>query len=153
MTGPTNDFLGQLVAPVRDLASVLIHHLGLLASGSFIGIGGWVIAQADAVEAPLEYVGGGILAVTGLVALRMVLTAARHERASATANEGRLLQRILDLEEDLENERREHHLDEKRLDTERRLRLTLEAELAAHGIHDRRDPDPRENPETDTPGV
>ena len=137
---------GQVVDTLRDVAGVLIHHLGLIASGSFIGVGGWVIAQADAIEAPIEYVGGGILAVTGLVALRMVLTAARHERASATANETRLLNRITDLEADLEHEREEHRQTDRRLEIERRLRIDYEAELAARGYTDRRD-----NPETDRP--
>ena len=136
---------GQLLASVRDLGFTLVHHLGLIASGSFIGVGGWVIAQADAINAPLEYVGGGILAITGLVALRMVLAAAKHERESSTANETRLLNRIADLEEDLENERQAHRQDENRLEIERRLRIDYEAELASRGYTDRRD-----NPETGT---
>ena len=88
---------------------------------SIIAAGAWLTAQAVLGNfAPGELVGGSIVLVVGFVALRMILTAAKHERTG-------YLTRIADLEKAV----RERTTD---YETERALRLSLEEA----GIADRR---------------
>lgn len=135
---------GLLEALLERLGSGL-PQVGLLLSGTFLGFGGVIVAQ---VEAPLDLVGGSILLTAGVVALRMVLSAAKFERAAAHENETRLLRRIIDLEEDLDRERRDHLATDKALTLERRLRLALETEIATAGRPLRHDP----SDDVETPG-
>lgn len=131
--------LDELAARVLPIVA----KLGLLATGGIIAAGSWLIAQA-AGDLPGELVGGGILTGVGLIALRLVLNAARYERESAQANEARLLRRIDDLEADLAAERKRAARLLVGYDQERSLRLSLEAA----GAHDR-----RRHPEPTTAGI
>ena len=93
-----------------------------------IAAGAYMAAQAlvDGVQLG-EIIGGGIVVSVGLIALRMILQAAKHERVG-------YLQRITDLEDSLADERtlcREMRIER---DAERDLRISLEEA----GIADRR---------------
>ena len=89
---------------------------------TIIAMGAWLTAQSvfGTELHPGELIGGGIVTVVGFVALRMILTAAKHERIG-------YLQRIEDLEKAVRESRADYH-------TERTLRLSLEEA----GITDRR---------------
>lgn len=114
--------------------AAIVAKLGLVVSGGILGAGSWLIAQAGASDLTGELVGGGILTGVGLIALRLVLNAARYERESAKTNEERLTRRISDLEADLGAERKRAARLLIGYDQERALRLSLEAA----GAHDRR---------------
>lgn len=86
----------------------------------------FVLAQIGDLVDPIEVVGGSILIAVGVVALRMVLNAARHERESAHVLETRLLGRIVQLEEDLSDERNRSARLIVAYDRERQLRIALE---------------------------
>jgi hypothetical protein len=110
--------------------------VGQLVSNGLIGAGVVVVAQASAVSDIDRIIGGSVILGSGLLALRMILKAARHERESAATIQKALVDRVTDLETDLVDARiREAELQEK-YDSERALRISLERAGVANRRHD-----------------
>lgn len=103
-------------------------------TAALFGFGGWVVAQAAALDNPLELVGGSILVTAAVASLWLILRASRYERQSADTIVGRLEDRVEQLEDDLANERHRSARLLLAYDNERTLRLSLEEA----GAHDRR---------------
>lgn len=115
------------------MVPVLKPALASVASALF-GVGAWVLAQADPIGQGLNVVGGGILVASAIVALRMILRAAAHEREAHTQTETRLARLTEELEAQLETERRRSARLLVAYDRERTLRISIEAA----GLADRR---------------
>lgn len=104
--------------------------------------GAWTIAQAGNLGEWPELVGGGVVLTAGLLSLRMVLRASKHERESAAEIEKRLRVelertegRALELEAELRFERQRAAKLLIAFDRERNLRVALERA----GLTDRRE--------------
>lgn len=117
------------------LATVSVK-IGQLISHGLIGAGVVTVAQASATTDVDRIVGGTVIIGAGLLALRMILNAARHERESAATIQKALVDRITDLETDLVASRlREAEL-QKKYDAERALAISLERAGALDRRHD-----------------
>lgn len=103
--------------------------VGTFVSQVVIGVGAVLVAQAAAIDNAGQIVGGSIILGVGVVALRMVLTAARHERESAAIIAQAHMDQIAELERALVHARAD-------LEAERSLRISLEHA----GIAQRRHP-------------
>lgn len=124
-------------------AAVIGKGLGSAVSTGIAGAGAWVFAQAGGLGDIPELIGGSVVLAAGLLSLRMVLRASKHERESAQEVEARLtrdLERAEGRAEELELElNKERHRAARLLiafDRERNLRLSLEAA----GLTERRQP-------------
>lgn len=110
--------------------------IGQLISHGLIGVGVVTVAQASAVTDIDRIIGGSVILGAGLLALRMILKAARHERESAATIQKALVDRITDIETDLRDARlREAEL-QKKYDAERALAISLERAGALDRRHD-----------------
>jgi hypothetical protein len=114
----------MMLTPDSELAGRLVYGVATLASTITTAVGGWLIAQTP--TAPVELVGGGLLAVVGTLSLTMVLRAARHERQAASTIEDRLTRIIAALEEDLDAARARAERLLLAYDRERLLRIGFE---------------------------
>lgn len=110
--------------------------LGQLVAHGTIGVGVVTVAQASLATDIDRIVGGTVIIGAGLLALRMILNAARHERESAATIQKALVDRNADLEADLVAARlREAEL-QKKYDTERAHAISLERAGIADRRHD-----------------
>lgn len=112
-------------------------------STAVAGAGAWVFAQAGALGDWPELIGGSVVLAAGLLSLRMVLRASRHERESAAELERRLKGeleraegRLEEVELELANERQRAARLLIAFDRERNLRVSLERA----GLTERRQP-------------
>lgn len=112
----------------------IVKPLAASVASALFGVGAWVLAQESAISDGLNLVGGSILVASAIVALRMILRAAAHERDAATATETRLAKLVGDLEHQLDEERQRSARLLVAYDRERHLRIGLEAA----GLTDRR---------------
>lgn len=116
--------------------------IGQVLSNGLIGAGVLVVAQASSVENIDRIIGGSVILGVGVVTFRMVINAARHERESAATIQKALVDRIVQLENDLVDSRiRENEL-QKKYDAERAHAISLERAGIADRRHDDDPPTP-----------